>query len=107
MTVYLLHLNQPLPRGVSPTGKPLQAAHYIGYADDLEGRLHHHRQGTGARFTQVCCERGIDWTVARTWDGEQADRTFERRLKNGKDAKRLCPLCNSNALNCMTLERVQ
>ena len=107
MPVYLLHLCQPLDRGVSPNGTALIARHYIGYADNLDGRLHHHRQGTGARFMQVCCERGIDWTVARVWEGEQADRTFERRLKNGKWAPRLCPLCNPNALKLMQMERAQ
>jgi len=94
MTVYLLHLNQPLSRGTARNGKPLQAGHYIGWTDDLVGRILEHLEGKGARFTQVCVERGIKWSLARIWDGDQADRKFERRLKNRKAAPTLCPICN-------------
>lgn len=104
MTVYLLHLKTPLPRGISRCGTPLQAGHYIGFADDLVERILKHADGHGARFTQVCVERGIDWQLARTWEGGQADRRFERRLKNGKWGPRLCPICNPNAMNLMKLE---
>jgi len=52
----------------------------------------HHRGGTGARYTQVAVERGIDLVVARVW--EDQDRHFERRLKNYKNARLLCPICN-------------
>ena len=84
-TVYLLHLERPL----SPNHT---AQHYIGqtYAPVVR-RLKEHRAGTGARFTQVACERGIAFLLARTWSG---DRRFERRLKNRKCGPRLCPICN-------------
>lgn len=88
MTVYLLHFTQPLAH----------ARHYLGWTDDLVGRLVKHGDGQGARITQVCVERGITWSLARTWDG--ADRTFERHLKKSKMSPRLCPLCNpTNAMN--------
>lgn len=81
--VYLLHLNTKLKH----------AGHYIGYSQSartLPARLAHHANGTGARFTQVCIERGITWQVAKVWD---ANRTFERKLKNRKGASRFCPIC--------------
>ena len=103
MTVYLLHLDRPLQRGTSRQGKALQAGHYIGYTDDLIGRILEHLDGHGARFTQVCIERGIKLHLARVWEGEQATRSFERRLKNAKMGPRLCPICNPHALNLMKL----
>jgi predicted GIY-YIG superfamily endonuclease len=107
MTVYLLHLDEPLKRGIAPNGKPLQAAHYIGFTDDLAGRLLEHLDGKGARFTQVCVERGIQLSLARGWEGGLADRKFERRLKRCKNSARICPICNPNALNRMSLENIQ
>lgn len=82
--VYLLHLNQPLGH----------ARHYIGWAKDqrtLEARLDHHKTGHGARFTQVCLQRDITWTVAKVF--ENGDKTFERKLKNRNGASRFCPIC--------------
>ena len=117
MTVYLLHLDQPLSRGTSPAGKPLTAGHYIGWTDDLVGRLLAHddtvwepleqpettedggvrrgkKQGHGSSFIGFVNYMGIGYRLARTWDGETADRALERRLKNAKIAPRLCPICN-------------
>jgi hypothetical protein len=92
MTVYLLHLSQPMPRGLSPHGFRLWARHYIGWTGyPVSLRLQHHRNGTGARFCQVAAERGIALELARTWEG--AGRDFERRLKRQKNAARLCPIC--------------
>lgn len=88
MTVYLLHLKHPLAH----------ARHYLGWTDDLVGRLLQHGTRQGARLLEVAAERGITWTLARTWEGEGATRTFERRLKNNKHTPRLCPVCNPNAL---------
>jgi predicted GIY-YIG superfamily endonuclease len=87
MCVYLIHFATPYKH----------AAHYIGYADNMKERLQHHRNGTGARLIQVIQLAGIDWKVARTWEGKS--RTFERRLKNQKQAPRLCPICNPKAYN--------
>lgn len=84
--VYLLHLSEPMSH----------AQHYIGYADDLDGRLFHHRNGTGARFTQVAIQRGIELENVRQWDGK--DRNFERALKSKyKNARKLYPKCSPKA----------
>jgi hypothetical protein len=93
MTVYLLHLTEPLPRGVSRRGTVLVARHYLGYADDLASRLAHHANGTGARMLAVARERGIGWTLARVWP--DAGRDTERKLKRRKEAPRLCPICRA------------
>jgi len=84
--VYILHLNKPLG----------QSRHYIGYAKNsrtLESRLDHHQTGHGARFTQVCVERGITWQVAQVFP--KGDKSFERRLKDRHGASRFCPICIS------------
>jgi predicted GIY-YIG superfamily endonuclease len=100
--VYLLHLNTPLERGKSKGGKALTAGHYLGFTTDLVDRIMAHAEGRGARFMQVCVERGIDFKLARTWEGKDATRGFERKLKNQKNAVRLCPICNPNALHYAT-----
>lgn len=84
--VYLIHLNKPL----SPNHT---SRHYIGFATDVDARIQTHlKGGTGAaRFMQVAKERNIDWVVARTWSG--GTRSFERSLKNRKNASKLCPIC--------------
>jgi hypothetical protein len=80
-TVYLLHFDQPYKH----------ARHYIGWTPgNLNRRLHQHRNGTGARLMQVITAAGIDFVVARTWDG---GRNLERSLKNRGGASRSCPLC--------------
>lgn len=84
--VYLLHFNQPYQH----------ARHYLGYADDITRRLKDHRKGTGARLTQVLKANRISFRLAATWPG--ADRHFERRLKNRKNAAKLCPICRFQAL---------
>lgn len=87
MIVYLLHFDEPLGDLDNPRG---QARHYIGTAHDVEIRLRQHRKGYGARITQVLWERGIDFKLARTWEG---GRDVERRLKRRKNAPKLCPIC--------------
>lgn len=82
MTVYLIHFDQPLHH----------AKHYMGYTDDLPKRMELHRSGKGARLMQVVKEKGITWRPVRVWWG--GDRSLERRLKNCKNAARLCPICN-------------
>jgi predicted GIY-YIG superfamily endonuclease len=78
--VYLLHFARPYRH----------ARHYLGWTDDLEERLARHRDGRGARLLAVVTEAGIEWTVARVWDGSRA---LERRLKSWHKARALCPLC--------------
>lgn len=87
MTVYLLHFDAPLGDVNNPRG---QARHYIGTAHDVGIRLRQHRKGYGAKIMQALRERGIDFQLARTWEG---GFDLERRLKRRKNAPRLCPIC--------------
>lgn len=85
MAVYLIHFDRP----ISPKHT---CQHYLGYAEDVEARIKAHRAGNGSRLCEVAAERGIGFRVVRIWpDG---DRTFERKLKNRKNAPKLCPCCN-------------
>ena len=79
-TIYLLHFSRPFGH----------AKHYLGWANDLEGRLAHHAAGTGANLLRHVAAAGITWQLARTWTGS---RTRERQLKKQGGASRLCPLC--------------
>lgn len=71
------------------------ARHYIGFCKEggLDARIEKHRKGSGARLMEVITKAGIGFDVARVWS--DGDRTFERKLKNMKNAKRLCPFCNN------------
>ncbi len=91
--VYLLHFDQAIGNPANPRG---QAQHYLGYADRLDRRAMEHLTGRGAKITQALVARGIGFVIARTWPG---DRTFERKLKNRKEATRLCPLCRAQPPN--------
>lgn len=79
-TVYLLHFAQPYRH----------ARHYTGWTTDLDARLAEHKAGRGARLLQVIGNAGIDWSLARTWEGT---RSRERQLKRTGGASRRCPLC--------------
>lgn len=81
-TVYLIHFDRQLGH----------AQHYIGWAGSLEARIRHHLAGTGARLMRAVTLAGISWEVVRTWEG---DRYLERKLKNRKDARSLCPACRA------------
>lgn len=81
-TVYLIHFKRPLGH----------ARHYLGWAKDLDVRIRHHRNGSGARIMAAANSRGIEWEVVRTWEG---DRHLEKSLKGRKDALSLCPHCQA------------
>jgi predicted GIY-YIG superfamily endonuclease len=81
--VYLIHFDR----------RYKHAGHYVGYANNIEGRVAHHRRGSGANLMRVVNEAGITWSVARVWEG--ASRTFERRCKN-RAATMLCPVCSGD-----------
>lgn len=83
MTVYLLHFDRRISENHT-------CQHYLGSASNLNKRLALHKSGKGARLTQVANERGIEYSIVRTWEG---DRTLERKLKKQKNAPRLCPVC--------------
>lgn len=99
-SVYLLHFDQPYQgRRRNAHARRVQVvSHYIGFTQyDIEVRLDDHASGRGARLMQVIAEAGITFQLARVW---QAGRAFERRLKNRKRARKLCPICNPNAARC-------
>jgi predicted GIY-YIG superfamily endonuclease len=85
-TVYLLHLSKKIAG---------HAGHYLGFTTDLEQRLEDHESGQGARLMEVAKERGIKFELVRTWDRQT--RNFERQLKNRKNARFLCPICEEEA----------
>lgn len=80
-TVYLIHLDR----------KMSHAQHYLGFTVNVEGRLYYHRANRGSRFLAAANAVGISYEVVRRWIG---DRTLERALKNRKNARLLCPVCN-------------
>ena len=67
--------------------------HYIGYCaeDGLTKRMARHKSGRGACIMKAVSDAGICFHVARTWP--DADRNFERKLKNQRNHKRFCPDC--------------
>lgn len=82
--IYLIHFDKPLKH----------ASHYIGFVDgkrNLNKRIERHKSGQGAKILRAANQAGINWEVVRTWkDGTRDD---ERKLKNRKNAKHLCPTC--------------
>lgn len=84
--VYLIHFNK----------KFKHAKHYIGFCKDgrLKERMFHHKNGTGSKLMKAVSKAKINWKVVRVWDNE--DGNFERKLKNMKNSKKLCPICNKN-----------
>jgi len=91
MTVYLIHFERPIGDLNNPRG---QAQHYLGFTQDLEGRLQAHRTGNGSAIMAEVARQGIGWTLARTWEG---GRDLERQLKNQHNSPRLCPICREEA----------
>lgn len=89
--VYLLHFKSPFKH----------AKHYLGFCEKnegLEARMERHTKGHGSKLVAAVTKAGIEFDIARTWP--DADRNFERWLKNRKNTPELCPICNPNsALN--------
>ncbi len=94
--VYLIHMDSPLSG---------HAQHYIGWSTDVFERLHQHKHNQGARILEVCNERGITYRIARVWKGRT--RSFERQLKNRKNARKLCPVCSEAARKYPTKRAVR
>jgi predicted GIY-YIG superfamily endonuclease len=82
--VYLLHFSAPVSNRHT-------CQHYLGFAEDLAVRVQKHQSGNGSRLVQVALQRGLSFELVRVWRG---GRSFERKLKNRKEATRLCPICN-------------
>lgn len=89
-TVYLLHMLVPYHSRSKKQVKYFQ--HYTGKAapGELASRLKEHGTPAGSRCMLVAAGAGIDWILARTWEGA---RERERQLKIQGSAKRLCPAC--------------
>lgn len=84
--VYLIHFAEPYKH----------ARHYIGFTESkktLSARMEHHRNGQGSRLMRAVTVAGIAWHVVRIW--AEGDRTFERSLKERKEAPKLCPICSN------------
>lgn len=81
--VYLIHFHKSLSH----------ANHYIGYSKDelFDKRIECHKNNRGACILTALNKKRITWEVAREWPNE--DGNFERKLKNKKNAKLLCPIC--------------
>lgn len=90
-TVYLIHFDTPIGDTANKHG---YAQHYIGWSSDLQARINEHKQGQGAKIIAWCVKHAITWHVARTWPN--STRNDERKLKNQKNAKRLCPICKGS-----------
>ena len=82
--VYLVHVTEPYRHARRYT---------MGWTADLDSRLAEHQAGRGARRLQVITQRGIRWTLARTWQGT---RERERQLKRQGGASRRCPICRAD-----------
>lgn len=80
--VYLIHLDR----------KMKHAQHYLGYVhNNVEKRFNQHYTKKGAKILKAAREQKIGFSIVRVWEG--VDRTFERRLKNRKKARCICPAC--------------
>ena len=75
------------------------AQHYVGYCapGKLLARIKRHMDGHGSKLMRAVTEAGIEWNVVHVWD--DADRAFERSLKNKKKTRSFCPACSGKELS--------
>lgn len=87
--VYLIHFGRPFVRGKR------SCQHYLGSTIvGVENRMFLHRAGRGSKLMRLVSEEGIPWSVVKTWETTREERyRLERRLKNQRNHKRLCPVC--------------
>lgn len=78
---YLICFDRPLAH----------ARHYLGYAENLSGRMKCHRSGNGARLVAAVMRAGIGWRLVRVWP--EGSRQLERKLKRQHKSRCLCPVC--------------
>ena len=95
-TVYMLCFSEPYTgTPAKPGNKPQTVQHYLGISPvSLSRRLAAHRAGNGARLVAVVMAAGGGFELARTWPPAPG---LERRLKNRKKAREMCPLCTAGA----------
>ncbi|MDQ2753492.1 MAG: GIY-YIG nuclease family protein [Bacteroidota bacterium] len=83
--VYLIHFEEKLHH----------AQHYLGFVEkNLKQRIKKHKCNKGAKLLIAVNDKGISWEVVKVW--KEGDRNFERKLKNRKNARCLCPVCRKN-----------
>jgi len=88
-TVYLLHFER----------KYYHCQHYIGFTvrSNIGDRMDEHvMTDKGSNLVKAVSDAGIKVSLVRAWKG--VDRNFERKLKNRKNAPKLCPLCMKEIL---------
>ena len=96
-TVYLLHFSRPFKH----------ACHYLGWGKgDATKRIADHIAGRGSNLTRHVVAAGISLKLVATWEG---GRNFERKLKNRKNSKGLCPVCLPalNERSKLTMRRIR
>ena len=82
--VYLLHFTERIG------SEKHSAGHYLGWTKgSVPDRVQDHKDGRGARLTQVANEQGIEYYAVQDWPG---NRDIENQLKL-HSARRLCPEC--------------
>ncbi len=83
--VYLVHFERSF----------YHARHYIGFCEEgnLIDRFIRHQRGDGSRLLRALNKAGIGYEVVRTWEGNDVDRDFERKLKRQRNGPRFCPTC--------------
>lgn len=81
-TVYLICFSKKL----------FHAKHYIGWTEKPLGvRLADHKSGSGAKILAALVKQKISFKVTRIWENQTGH--FERKLKNQKNSRALCPCC--------------
>lgn len=79
--VYLLCFDRPYKH----------AKHYVGYSSNIAKRMERHAAGESTGLMRALKEDGIGFELVRIWHGK--NQFFERKLRNRKNAKKLCPKC--------------
>jgi predicted GIY-YIG superfamily endonuclease len=93
--VYLIHMDSPVLRA--------HAQHYIGWSTDVFERLFQHRRNRALASWKCATSAASGYKIARVWKGQ--NRSFERKLKNRKNARRLCPVCSGQAARKLPMAR--
>jgi hypothetical protein len=84
--VYVIHIEPPFHH----------ARHYVGFSKDILARLALHQLGQSqVALIRAAVLAGHRLILAHVWP--DADRNFERRIKNRKNTPRYCPICQGKA----------
>lgn len=80
--IYLIHFDKPLAG---------RSQHYIGRTSDIARRIKQHQKTrTIPAYVAEFAKQGIDIKFVTFCTGTRSE---ERKLKNRKNAKQLCPCC--------------